>query len=164
MIVNECNCIVDSDLLIKLIQNKCIGLNKPFKPPYRITAQENGYARICIAHHWFRVHRLIGEYLHGDLGNNHIHHKDSNKLNNDINNLELLTPSEHAEETYAVQYVSREHLKSYGSRMRNIIRRNDVTKEKIEQLLKQGYTKTEVSKLLKCGTNTVFRRLGMKDY
>ena len=164
MIVNECNCIVDNDLLIKLIQNKCIGLNKPFKPPYRITAQANGYARICIAHNWFRVHRLIGEYIYGELSSNHIHHKDNNKLNNSIDNLELLSPSEHARETYAVRHVSQKHLKSYGLRMRNIIRRNDVTKEEIELLLKQGYTKTEISKLLKCGKNTVFRRLGMKDY
>lgn len=164
MIINECKCVVDEQLLIFLIEQKCLELNKEFKPPYRITAQVKGYARICIAHHWFRVHRLIGEYLYGDLGKNHIHHKDGNKLNNDIDNLELLTPSEHAEKTYMVQYVSQEHLKSYGSRMRNIIRRNDVTKEKIEELLKQGHTKVEIAGLLKCGTNTVYRRLGMKDY
>lgn len=45
-----------------------------------------------------RLHRLIYEDSHKVtiLPGNHIHHKDGNKLNNEINNLELLTHSEHS--------------------------------------------------------------------
>lgn len=54
---------------------------------------QNSFYRIGIA-----KHRLVMmEYLNRELAENEIvHHKDFNKCNNDISNLEILTPSEHA--------------------------------------------------------------------
>ena len=48
--------------------------------------------------------------------------------------------------------------------MKNIVSRNDVTKEKVAELRSNGFTISEISKELKFGINTVNRRLGMKDY
>ena len=45
----------------------------------------------------YRLHRVVWEYYKGEIPDNmHIHHIDGNKSNNDISNLELLTPHEHA--------------------------------------------------------------------
>lgn len=71
----------------------------------RETSISNGYVLIHIPNHpncdlngCVREHRLImeeqiGRYL---LPDEHVHHKDRNTLNNDPDNLELLTKSEHA--------------------------------------------------------------------
>lgn len=43
-----------------------------------------------------RLHRTVWEYYNGIIPKGyHVHHKDGNKTNNDIANLELLTKSEH---------------------------------------------------------------------
>lgn len=45
------------------------------------------------------LHRVIYEEVNGRIPKGmHIHHKDGNELNNSIENLELLTPAEHANE------------------------------------------------------------------
>ena len=44
------------------------------------------------------------------------------------------------------------------------ITRHDVTKEKVLELRKHGFTIEQVAEKLKCGVNTVNRRLGMRDY
>ena len=62
------------------------------------------------------------------------------------------------------EYVSKEHKQSFGNRMKNVIGRTDITDKKVRELLAQGYSKKDISKILQCGVNTVFRRLGMKDY
>lgn len=44
-----------------------------------------------------RVHRLVYEHFSGErlIDGHHIHHKDGNYLNNHIDNLMQLTPSDH---------------------------------------------------------------------
>lgn len=45
----------------------------------------------------YRLHRYIWEYYNGKIPKGyHIHHKDHNKNNNEISNLELLTKKEHS--------------------------------------------------------------------
>ena len=47
-----------------------------------------------------RIHRLVYEAFVGDIPKGfHIHHKDGNRQNNRIDNLELLHPAEHASES-----------------------------------------------------------------
>ena len=44
----------------------------------------------------YRLHRYIWEYYNGEIPKGyHIHHKDHNKDNNELENLELLTKEEH---------------------------------------------------------------------
>ena len=87
-----------------------------------------------------------------------------NKLNNNINNLQVMKSELHTKEHNIVQYVSKKYMKGYGNRMKNIVSRNDVTEEKVKELRSNGFTISEIAKELKCGINTVNRRLGMKDY
>ena len=44
------------------------------------------------------------------------------------------------------------------------IYRKEITKEKCEELRKQGLTVSQIANKLNCGVNTINRRLGMKDY
>lgn len=66
-------------------------------------AQANGY---------MREHRLIMEkHLNRYLtANEHIHHKDGNKLNNNINNLELMTNTEHKHYEQSLQLFAKKIL------------------------------------------------------
>jgi hypothetical protein len=59
---------------------------------------DKGYNRIIDIRTGKQImeHRLVWENHNGKIPKGYfIHHKDGNKLNNDINNLEILTPMEH---------------------------------------------------------------------
>ena len=85
--------------------------------------------------------------------------KYRNSMNNSISNLQVIRSSLHAKEHNIVQYVSENHKRNFGNRMKHIISRSDVTKEKVESLRNQGFTICEIAEKLNCGVNTVNRRL-----
>ena len=63
----------------------------------------------------YRLHQAVWEYYNGKIvGNMHIHHIDGNKSNNDISNLELLTPEEHLKKhsLQTAQLWQREDMKA----------------------------------------------------
>jgi hypothetical protein len=54
---------------------------------------------------WPYEHRMIAEYMGYKIPKgHHVHHKDDNCFNNSPENLEVLSPSEHAKHTYKEQY------------------------------------------------------------
>lgn len=58
---------------------------------------KQGYKIISIHKKEFREHRMIWEEINGKIPEGFvIHHKDHNRSNNDIDNLELMSRSEHA--------------------------------------------------------------------
>lgn len=160
---NECNCVVDYAILEKAIIEECNRRNIVPKDKYKIYMYR-GYAGVSMKHDKVSVHRIIGKYMIGyDFGSEiHVHHIDGNRLNNKISNLQVLKNSLHTKEHYLVQYVPEKHKKEFGSRMRDIITRKDVTREKIYELKEKGYTIPQIAEELKCGYNTVERRLGIK--
>ena len=46
----------------------------------------------------FSVHRLVAEAFIGEIGSNQVNHKDMNKLNNDISNLEICTAQHNSQQ------------------------------------------------------------------
>ena len=158
---NTCNAIYDDNLLYAAIQQKCKKLNKKIVNCYTIYLY-NGYPCISIAHNKFRIHRLIAEFLYGDIRNYVIHHKDQNQLNNTERNLQLLSLSEHSklhnkDKKYtpslsAIKNARKTNYKKY------------ITREKCLELKRKGFTINEIAKAFNCGINTINRRLGMKDY
>lgn len=60
------------------------------------TISKNGYRVITINGKRVYEHRLVWEKYYGEIPKGyHIHHKNGNKLDNSINNLELLSKQEH---------------------------------------------------------------------
>jgi hypothetical protein len=160
---NDCNCVVDYDILEKAIIEECERRNIIPKNNYKIYMYR-GYAGISLKHNKVSVHRIIGKYMVGyDFGNDIcVHHIDGNKLNNTVSNLQVIRNSLHTKEHYLVQYVSDEHKKNFGNRAKDIISRKDVTEERVRELRNKGLTIPQIAKELKCGYNTVCRRLGMQ--
>lgn len=57
---------------------------------------------------WPYEHRMIAQYMLGEIPKGfHVHHKDGNHLNNEPSNLEILSPSDHAKETYKEQFSTK---------------------------------------------------------
>lgn len=55
----------------------------------------NGYLMVNLDHKLYRVHRLVGvAFLEKDVDREHINHKDGNRVNNRVENLEWCTPYE----------------------------------------------------------------------
>ena len=51
--------------------------------------------------HTTRIHRLVAETFIGNIPRGyHVHHKDGNRQNNCLSNLEIIHPSQHTKETY----------------------------------------------------------------
>ena len=62
----------------------------------------------------YSIHRLVAMMFIGELGDNVVNHKDGNKMNNSVENLEIITQKEnshHASENDLVIY-GEEHYKS----------------------------------------------------
>ena len=63
----------------------------------KIYIDRDGYLNVKIDSKRRLVHRLVYEHFGNDFNPNyHIHHKDGNKQNNHIDNLECISPSEHS--------------------------------------------------------------------
>lgn len=161
--VNECNCLVDYEVLENAIREECARRNIAPKDSYKIYMYR-GYAGISLKHDKISVHRIIGKHMVGmDFGKEIVvHHIDKNRLNNNVSNLQVMRNNLHTKEHYMVQYVSESHKKSFGNRMKDVISRKDVTEEKIIELMDKGYDFEDVARELQCGVNTVRRRLGLK--
>ena len=51
--------------------------------------------------HTYRLHRLVAQTFIGEIPKGyHVHHKDGNKQNNRVDNLEIIHPAKHVAETY----------------------------------------------------------------
>ena len=161
---NECDCIVDYEMLYKAVDDKCRKLNCYLHNEYRIILR-NSYPAICINRQWHYVHILIGENVYGNIRKGYvIHHKDKNKLNAMPENLELMSALKHSKihgnERKGRDYRSLEGKERSVNAAREVTTRKDVTAEKVKCLREQGMTIPEIAKELNCSINTVGRRLG----
>jgi len=160
---NSCDCIVDYRILENAIIEECERRNIEPKEKYKIYMYR-GYAGISLKHDKVSVHRIIGKYMVGfDFGLQvSVHHIDGNTLNNSISNLQVLKNGLHTKEHDLISFVSKDKLRENVKMATEAIKRNDVTSEKVKALRDEGYTIAQISEKLKCGYNTVCRRLGMK--
>lgn len=59
-----------------------------------------------------KAHRVIWEQYHGKIPKGYIiHHKDENKLNNDISNLQLVTRAQHSKIHNLVEKMRKGNIK-----------------------------------------------------
>jgi len=104
-----------------------------------------------------RVHRLVAEsFLKKINGKTQVNHKDRNKLNSNINNLEWCTPSENEKHSY----------KKLGKITNGIKRRKIPVQEinKIKKLYKKGITQKEIANKYKVDQSTISNIIRGKTY
>lgn len=95
--------------------------NVKTKRPRKLQQTPSGYLRVTlyegtVKRHIFFVHRLVWLNFVGDIPSDlQINHKDENKTNNCLNNLELLTPKENSNYGNRNKNVS-EHTKNTHSK------------------------------------------------
>ncbi len=77
--------------------------NKSGKILYQSTSN-SGYLFVSLTgkHHKFYIHRLLAEMFIGPLGELEVNHKDGNKRNNSLENLEIVTSSQNLIHKYKV--------------------------------------------------------------
>ena len=82
-----------------------------------------------------RVHRLVADaFFPEGVGDWHVNHKDGNKLNNHLENLELVTLQEN-------------HAHASRTGLRNHLRRLTIDQaNEIKRLLKAGFSQTELAR------------------
>jgi hypothetical protein len=65
--------------------------------PRGTSDKHSGYQKIYVAGHYMQSHRVVWLYAHGPIAPGHvINHRDGNKRNNRIENLEAVTPRQNA--------------------------------------------------------------------
>lgn len=95
------------------IRNKKWILLKPVKA-------KSWYTYVTIKRKWLRLHRIITEVFlwESDL---YVNHKDWNKSNNNLDNLEYVTPSENNIHAYRVLHINHARWMSWKTGYKNKI-------------------------------------------
>lgn len=95
-----------------IYQVSCIGRVRMIEVKYPKLTDRNGYRSVSLKGKTFSVHRLVAEaFIHKDNDNLVVNHKDLNRANNCVENLEWITQGEN------VRHARR--LGAYTSKMRN---------------------------------------------
>lgn len=114
----------------------------------------NGYNQCCLRinkkYKYYYIHRLVAEHFIKKINNNmEVNHKDGNKLNNNIKNLEILTSKENKYHAKINKLVasSENHGLTY-------LTNKDILK--IRQLANSGFSNSEIAKKYKLTTKYIW--------
>lgn len=121
-----------------------------------------GYLRVKLAMKTYKVHRLVAEAFipNCDNSRNCVNHKDGNKTNNNVDNLEWVTHSENKQHAYTTGitkgYIGRKKssnvkygeewfiLNSSGKSLREIARQYGVTHHSVKRNIEKFIETREV--------------------
>lgn len=161
-IINECGCIYEhlelEQAIVEISLKENARIRGDYGDEYRIyRIKSSGYPMISIGHKKYRLHEL----LFNDKGNLHVHHINGNILDNRIENLMLTTNSEHAKIHKSWEKISKEKQRENAKKGAEKRKRKDVSKDIVEYWWNKGWSALAIADKLKCGVNTVYRRLGM---
>jgi|SRR5690625_3594698 len=91
----------NSEELTSITEDEIYYDGMKFKKDYR------GYYRCWTGHKGLRLHRYVWEKTNGEIPEGfHVHHKDRDKNNNHIDNLEVMSAKKHGKE-HAVEFNKR---------------------------------------------------------
>lgn len=147
--MNNCGAIFDENLL----RDAILWFTNNFVERIKTVYLHGRYAAVSIGKTKIHIHRLIGLYLLKDRSTKlHIHHKNGNKLDCRVENLESLTAREHLShhnkgrkptEVAIKATIASNHLRK-GKRAK--AKRIDVTPGKVYEMRKEGKTFNQISK------------------
>lgn len=101
--------------------------------------------------HTVNIHRLVAELFIGSIENGLVvNHIDGNKLNNNVNNLEIITPKENSIHAIEMGLTLPMQGEYNGN---SILKESDILK--IYDLIKKGFNNEEISKIYNINFRTV---------
>lgn len=113
---------------------KCVGL------------QKEGKQRLV------SVHRLVAEaFIPNPLNKSQVNHKDLNKENNSVENLEWVTGSENV--VHSFKSGSRKKLDSKGSKNNQA----KLDEAQVNQILKESKSATEIAEIYRVSKSTIYK-------
>lgn len=151
---NECNCIVDENLLAKAVDTYCRRKNIYCKGEYRITTR-NGYPHITINREHLFVHDLLVMILYHPRPNYVVHHIDRNKLNDSVENLAYISHSKHSKLHSDLYW---EKVRIEDIKVKRDVLRKDISNDEIRKMLNDGVSVKEIAKHFNCHHNTIYKR------
>lgn len=159
---NTCNCIVDLALLEKAIIWYSEGTLKGKRKIY----MHGEYAAVSVFNKKIHVHRLLMLFnSRGDICSNiHVHHKDENKLNCLVRNLELKQAGAHVREHLKGRTLTKEHRKkiSEANKKRKGIKmkkRVQIDLDILKKDLESGLSINAIAIKNKCSWDTIKLRI-----
>lgn len=161
---NDCGAIFDESLLRKAI---CWYTSKPvceIKHIYMFSK----YPAVSIYDKKIHIHRLLKMYDIGeDLDSNqYVHHKDGNKLNATLSNLEILESTQHQSLHNKGKVLSEEHRKKIAlanKKRKGIKMKKRVDMPNLEQYVRQGFSIKKIANIYGCSWDTVKNRINENE-
>lgn len=160
--VNQCNCLVDVDVLEKAMLWYSGG---NLKSPRKIYMHAK-YPCVSIFDKKIHVHRLIGLYLWRDIvvSGMVVHHKDHDKLNASIDNLDIISNTVHASHHNKGRVLSKEHKekiskansKRKGMKMK---RKYNIPVRELNHYLSLGYSINKIATIYGCDWSVIKHRI-----
>lgn len=131
----------------------------------------SGYLRVGLCRKDFYIHRLVAEtFINNPENKQYVNHKDGDKTNNNVCNLEWSTPSENMLHAYYVlKYSNSEIMRSHATCMNKIIKekeRRRFSEEQIKEIRKLSgvMTEKEIAKRFGCSRSTIGEIKNRKIY
>lgn len=125
----------------------------------------SGYHSVCLCKDnvkkYYRVHRLVAQAFIPNLDNKpEVNHKDGNRSNNRVDNLEWVTRSEN--ETHAFRVLGKQPNKPWAGKPRPFARK--LTPEQVKAIRKDRRTAREIGREYNVSKTTIVNVKNRKIY
>ena len=159
---NQCNCIVEIDLLEKAM----LWYSEGILMSDRVIYLHGKYPAVSIYDEKIHVHRLIAMYLNKSklLKRIHAHHIDGNKLNASKNNIVLISDTAHISSHNKGRVFTKEHrekIAEAGKKRKGIVmkKRYNINISDINKFQSDGWSINKIAKYYNVAWSTIKNRL-----